>query len=251
MSALPRFRPTDVGSNRGEGAPATLGRFIAVVGHEPTLWREGGAATCLRELGASVRTLDLWDDPAKLFSPALERPEAAQAIVIEALDRPDLATAALRALRKDPRLESVGALVVITQAQVTRVDPSSGFDDFVLCPLVPAEVYARVRQLEWRRSEFANEERLKLGGIVIDRSARDVFSDGKPISLTSKEFALLVFLCEQRGKVKSREQLLARVWGSSYEGGVRTVDIHVRRLRAKLGSALPLQTLRGVGYKLT
>ena len=61
---------------------------------------------------------------------------------------------------------------------------------------------------------------------------------------------MLAFLCERRGKVLSREQLLARVWGNRYEGGPRTVDIHVRRLRAKLGEALPLETLRGSGYKL-
>ena len=74
--------------------------------------------------------------------------------------------------------------------------------------------------------------------------------DGRPISLTAKEFALLAYLCERRGKVLSREHLLARVWGNRYEGGPRTVDIHVRRLRAKLGDALPLETLRGSGYKL-
>jgi DNA-binding response OmpR family regulator len=77
-----------------------------------------------------------------------------------------------------------------------------------------------------------------------------VFVDGRPIALTAKEFALLAYLCERRGKVLSREHLLARVWGNRYEGGPRTVDIHVRRLRAKLGEALPLETLRGSGYKL-
>ena len=73
---------------------------------------------------------------------------------------------------------------------------------------------------------------------------------GRPISLTAKEFALLAFLCERRGKALSREQLLAKVWGTRYEGGPRTVDIHVRRLRAKLGEEFPLETLRGAGYKL-
>ena len=86
--------------------------------------------------------------------------------------------------------------------------------------------------------------------LVIDRSARDVYVDGRPVLLTAKEFSLLVFLCDHRGKVKTREQLLSRVWGASYEGGARTVDIHVRRLRAKLGPAFPLKTLRGAGYKL-
>jgi DNA-binding response OmpR family regulator len=77
-----------------------------------------------------------------------------------------------------------------------------------------------------------------------------VSSDGRRVTLTAKEFALLAFLAAHRGRVFTREALLARVWGSRYEGGARTVDIHVRRLRAKLGDALPLETLRGAGYKL-
>ena len=89
-----------------------------------------------------------------------------------------------------------------------------------------------------------------MGSMVIDRAAHDVTLHGRRIVLTAKEFALLAFLATNRGRVFSREALLARVWGARYEGGARTVDIHVRRLRAKLGDALPLETLRGAGYKL-
>jgi DNA-binding response OmpR family regulator len=234
------------------GARPVTSRFVAVVGHGPSLAREDGAAALLRELGAEVRTLDLWDDPAGLFAGSVEGSAEAvvRALVVEALDRPDLAAAALRALRRDPRLERVGALVALTQAQVARLEPSAGFDDFALVPYLPVELYARIRLLEWRRSEFANDERVKLGSLVIDRPAREVSVEGRPVALTAKEYALLAFLCENRGRVKTREQLLARVWGADYEGGPRTVDIHVRRLRAKLGAAFPLETLRGAGYKL-
>lgn len=221
--------------------------FIAIVGHGPDLERDEGAAAVLRSLGADVRTLDLWDDPPRLFH---DDESKARAIVVEALDRPDLAAAALRALRREPRLEEVGALVAVTVAQIARIEPSSGFDDFLLVPYVPAELYARVRLVEWRRSEFATEERVKVGSIVIDRAAHDVSVDGMHVPLTAKEFALLSYVCERRGKVVSRTELLRRVWGSQYEGGARTVDIHVRRLRAKLGAALPLVTLRGAGYRL-
>lgn len=222
--------------------------FIGIVGHGPELEREDGAASVLRGLGAEVHTLDLWDEPHRLF-PDDDESEP-RALIVEALDRPDLAVAALRALRREPRLENVGALIAVTPTQVARVEPSSGFDDFVLFPFVPAELYARIRLLEWRRSEFATEERMKVGSIVIDRAAHDVLLDGASVTLTAKEFALLAYLCERRGKVVSREELLRRVWGNRYEGGARTVDIHVRRLRAKLGSALPLSTLRGSGYKM-
>jgi DNA-binding response OmpR family regulator len=134
--------------------------------------------------------------------------------------------------------------------QVARVEPSSGFDDFILVPYVPTELYARIRALEWKHSEFLTEERLKIGSIVIDRAAHEVTLDGRRVTFTAKEFALLAFLSANRGRVFSREALLARVWGARYEGGARTVDIHVRRVRAKLGDALPLETLRGAGYKL-
>jgi DNA-binding response OmpR family regulator len=225
--------------------------FIAIVGHGPDLERDEGAANILRGLGADVRTLDLWDDPATLFDREGDGAEAvARAILIEAGERPDLAAAALRALRRASRLDEVGAIAAVSVSQIARVDPASGFDDFVLVPYVPAELYARVRMVEWKRSEFATEERVKIGPIVIDRAAREVSAGGIQVPLTAKEFALLVYLCDRRGKVVSREELLQRVWGDLYDGGARTIDIHVRRLRSKLGSALPIATLRGAGYKL-
>lgn len=223
-------------------------RFIAVVGHGPQLDREEGAASVLRGLGAEVRALDLWEEPARLFH---AEDDAVRALILEAIERPDLAVMALRVLRREPRFHGVGALVAVSPAQVARLEPSSGFDDFVLAPYVPAELYARIRSLEWHKSEFSTEERVKLGAIVIDRAAREVWVDGRAVALTAKEFALVSFLADRRGKVVSRGELLTHVWGQRSEGTTRTVDIHVRRLRAKLGSALPLVTLRGAGYKLT
>src|SRR6185295_9797135 len=119
-----------------------------------------------------------------------------RALIVEALDRPDLAVAALRALRREPRLQEAGALLSVTAAQVARIDPAGGFDDFVVVPYLPAELYARIRLLEWRRSEFATEERMKVGAIVIDRAAREVLLGGTSVMLTAKEFALLAYLCE-------------------------------------------------------
>ena len=221
--------------------------FIVIIGHEPDLEREEGAAQVLRGLGADVRTLDLFDEPGRVFR---TDDDEARVIVVETPDRPDLAVAALRSVRRENRLEGVPAIASLSVAQVMRLDPSNGFDDFVLSPYIPAELYARIRKVEWQRSEFATEERVKVGSIVVDRSAHEVFLDGHNIPLTAKEFALLGYLCERRGKVVSREELLRRVWGNRYDGGPRTVDIHVRRLRAKLGASLPLVTLRGAGYKL-
>jgi hypothetical protein len=198
------------------------GRFVAVVGYGPDLEREGGSASVLRQLGADVRTLDLWADAAELFA---FHAGASQ------------------------RLEAIARAIVV-EVGVSRHDPTSGFDDFVLLPLVPAELYARVRAVEWKRSEFSTEERLKVGELVIDRAAREVLVAGTVVALTAREFDLLVFLADRRGRVVRRAELLEGVWGPSYEGGPRTIDIHVRRLRAKLGGAFELTTSRGTGYRL-
>lgn len=232
--------------------PATVGKpglFVLVVGHRPQVDGAEGAAAMLRQLGAEVRTLDLWDD----FVSVVEQARAGggvRAMVFEAAERPDLAAAALRAARKVSELSETPTIVTLPPRLITSYDPTWGFDDFIVVPCVPAEIYARVRALEWERSEFATEERLKIGNLLVDRAAHEVSVEGRRVTLTAKEFALLAFLAANRGRVFSRESLLARVWGSRYEGGARTVDIHVRRLRAKLGDALPLETLRGAGYKL-
>ena len=90
--------------------------------------------------------------------------------------------------------------------------------------------------------------------MLIDIPSREVTlsgaEGGRAIGLTAREFSLLVALVSRRGRVLSRETLLDVVWGSDYDGGSKTVDVHVRRLRAKLGEALPLQTIRGAGYVL-
>jgi DNA-binding winged helix-turn-helix (wHTH) protein len=223
--------------------------YVLVVGHAPQLENPEGAAAMLRQLGSEVIVLDLWDD----FAAAVEQARGGggvRAMVFEAAERPDLAAAALRASRKVHELGETPAVVALPPRQITTYDPAWGFDDFLIMPCVPAELYARIRALEWKRSEFSTEERLKIGAVVVDRAAHEVSVEGRRITLTAKEFALLAFLSMNRGRVFSRETLLARVWGSRYEGGARTVDIHVRRLRAKLGDSLPLETLRGAGYKL-
>jgi len=228
------------------------GEFVLVIGHEPQLSAEDGAASVLRQLGAEVRTQDLWEEPGRALRVGGDdhARAAVRCIVVEAGERPDLAVAALRAARKESLLASTPAIVGLPLRQVGRFEPSTGFDDFTLVPYEPAELYARIRALEWRRSEFSNEERLKVGSMFIDRAAHEVTVDGRRVTLTAKEFALLVFLATHRGRVFSRDALLARVWGARYDGGARTVDIHVRRLRAKLGQSLPLETMRGAGYKL-
>src|SRR5436853_442299 len=106
-----------------------MSAFVVVIGHGPDLEHPEGAASLLRTLGSDVRTLDLWQDGASLF---FDNEAKARAIVIEAGERPDLAMTALRAVRKTPQLAETPALVAVSPRQITRVDPASGFDDFIV-----------------------------------------------------------------------------------------------------------------------
>lgn len=221
--------------------------WILVIGPSSILERaEGGVAT-LRELGCKVRAYDLWDALDEPFF--LDDPPAA--VLVEALDQVDAGRAALMRIRAAGTMAEVPCLLAVTVGAVQRLDGNDGFDDFVLVPYVPAELYVRVRRAEWRRSEFAGHERIKIGPLCLDLAGHEVTVEGIPVELTHQEFALLKFLSQNRGRVFSREQLLSRVWGVNYYGGSRTVDIHVRRLRMKLGQAAdPVETVRGVGYKM-
>jgi DNA-binding response OmpR family regulator len=221
--------------------------WVLVIGSSAILQREDGGLSVLKELGCRVKAHDLWDD---LDEPAfLEQPPAA--ILVEALDQFDAGRAALMRIRAVAALAEVPCLVAVSVGQAQRLDGNDGFDDFVLVPYVPAELYMRIRRAEWRRSEFAGKERIKIGAMCLDLAGHEVTVDGRVVELTHQEFALLKFLSQNRGRVFSREQLLNRVWGVNYYGGSRTVDIHVRRLRMKLGPvADPIETVRGVGYKM-
>ena len=122
---------------------------------------------------------------------------------------------------------------------------------FVLMPLVPAELYARLRQLDWKSATFGSDEVIKIDDLVIDVAGYEARVGGRRLELTHQEFELLRFLAQHRGRVFTRHALLERAWGYAYAGGTRTVDIHVRRVRSKLGDAGELiETVRNVGYKL-
>ncbi|MFW5921414.1 MAG: response regulator transcription factor [Polyangiales bacterium] len=218
-----------------------------MVGPEGALGRPEGAVAALRELGCRVETADLWDRFDDL-SLAQDPPTV---VLIDALEEVDAGRAALVRVRAVGALAEVPVIIAVTVGAVTRLGVADGFDDFVLSPFVPAELYARVRRAEWERSEFAGHERIKVGDMVIDLAAHEVAVGDRPIELTQQEFALLRFLCQHRGRVFTRDQLLERVWGVDFYGSSRTVDVHIRRLRAKLGDAVKhLETIRGVGYKM-
>jgi DNA-binding response OmpR family regulator len=138
-----------------------------------------------------------------------------------------------------------------TEEQAARLDPASGLDDFAILPSSAAELLARVRLILWKTHRVDGADLLIAGEVVIDQANYSVSVAGKPIELTFKEYELLRFLASHRGRVFTREALLNQVWGYDYFGGTRTVDVHIRRIRAKLGPEREdlVETVRNVGYR--
>jgi DNA-binding response OmpR family regulator len=124
-----------------------------------------------------------------------------------------------------------------------------GADDYVSKPFSPRELAARIKAVLRRVEGSGGEDVLRLGDVVVRRDEREVEVAGAPVELTAKEFELLAWLIDNSGIVFSRDQLLDRVWGMSYHGGTRTVDVHVAQVRRKLGRPELIRTVRGAGYK--
>lgn len=205
-------------------------------------------ATLIIELGArvSVGRFDLGG--IELDDYAGRPPDV---VAIEAGDELARALKTIQKLRDGGPLVEVPILVAVTVARLPALDFSIGFDDFVLMPLVPAELYARLRQLDWKNATFDSDEVIKIDDLVIDVAGYEARIAGRRIELTHQEFELLRFLAQHRGRVFTRQALLERAWGYQYAGGTRTVDIHVRRVRSKLGQVGEMiETVRNVGYKM-
>ncbi len=223
-------------------------RVIVICADPDQASESGSVATVLTDLGCRV-TLGRFDLGGLDLDAIAERPS--NVIVVEAGDDIARAQKTIKRLRDDGPLVETPILVAVTVARLPALDFSIGFDDFVLMPLVPAELYGRMRQLDWRTATFGSDEVLKIDDLVIDIAGYEARIAGRRLELTHQEFELLRYLAQHRGRVFTREALLERAWGYRYAGGTRTVDIHVRRVRAKLGEHGSLiETVRNVGYKM-
>lgn len=149
---------------------------------------------------------------------------------------------------------SVPLLLVLTEGGMAAVTASWAADDVVVDSASPAEVEARIRLAVTRaaNTEETAPQKIQAAGIVIDEDSYTARVHGTVLNLTYKEFELLKYLAQHPGRVFSRAQLLNEVWGYDYYGGTRTVDVHIRRLRAKLGAENEklISTVRNVGYRL-
>ncbi len=147
---------------------------------------------------------------------------------------------------------SVPLVLIVTEGGLAAVSPDWGADDVVLETAGPAELDARIRLALGRVRIEETATEISTSGVVIDEASYTARVHGRPLNLTYKEFELLRFLAAHPSRVFTREQLLSEVWGYDYFGGTRTVDVHVRRLRAKLGDLENLiGTVRNVGYRFT
>ena len=127
-----------------------------------------------------------------------------------------------------------------------------GADDFVTKPFSVRELISRIRAILRRSGNGNSDDKIKVGPILIDSENYEAFRNGEKIILTLKEYELLKALASSPGRVLSRDFLLDRIWGHEYFGETRTVDVHIRHIRQKLGDdAAMIETVRGVGYKLT
>lgn len=164
---------------------------------------------------------------------------------------PEGAFALCRALRKrDLPLEPLLLLVGLPQLGDLELREDL-FDDFCVAPFQLPELEARLKHLFWRTGRGTRPELVECGPLVLNLETYQAAIAGRPLDLTYMEYELLKFLATHPGKVFTRETLLSRVWGYEYYGGARTVDVHIRRLRAKLGEehANSIQTVRSVGYR--
>jgi len=146
----------------------------------------------------------------------------------------------------------VPSLALLGDANAFSMEPGQTTDDFILAPPNPEELVARTRQLLWRLKGRESQQVIRTGDLVIDQGRYEVSVAGRRVVLTFKEYELLRLLASAPGRVFTREELLSKVWGYDYFGGTRTVDVHVRRVRAKVEDAHHtfIETVWNVGYRL-
>jgi len=157
-----------------------------------------------------------------------------------------------RTLKKDPELQRIPIIMVTAKGEEMDrvVGLELGADDYVVKPFSLREVVLRIRKVLDRREKQTAPAILKADPLVLDLDAHTARLDDQLLELTATEFRLLTYLLRHRGRVQTREMLLDRVWGYSFEGYARTIDTHIRRVRKKMGEAQNLiETVRGIGYR--
>ena len=173
-------------------------------------------------------------------------------LLVDATGDVDAAGEATRRLTLAWEIGLPPVIAVVDEDTVGRFPFDAGADDFVMTEASAAEISSRIELVAQRAGLGDQPAVLRVGDLTVNPDNYQVYLGGRPLDLTFKEFELLRFLAQRPGRVCDRDLLLREVWGYDYFGGTRTVDVHVRRLRAKLGpehEAL-IETIRNVGYRL-
>lgn len=190
--------------------------------------------------------------PSEFFS-AVER-EIPELVILDIMLPEEDGISVLKRLRGMPRTE--GVPVIMLTAKDSEYDKvvalDAGADDYVTKPFGVMELMARVKAILRRSARAESEEKIyTAGALSVSTRRHEVAVCGEQVALTYKEFELLCFLFEHRGAVLNRDQILREVWGYEFDGENRTVDVHIRTLRKKLGECADvIETVRGVGYKI-
>ena len=182
------------------------------------------------------------------------RGEKARLIMLDIMLPGEDGLSILAKLRADPATKDVP--VIMVTAKTSEIDKvrglDQGADDYLTKPFGVMELVSRVKALLRRTAPREDEhEKLISGGIVVDTDKREVTVEGRPVELTFKEYELLLALMNEKGVVQSREKLISTVWGYDFAGETRTVDMHIKTLRQKLGeNGRSIVTVRNVGYRM-
>ncbi|MDY3930203.1 MAG: response regulator transcription factor [Erysipelotrichaceae bacterium] len=210
---------------------------------------------------ASIREIEIYTlkstgFAAKGFETAADffaalRNEKPDLILLDIMLPDEDGTQVLKKLKMDPVTRDIP--VIMASAKGTEYDKvqglDTGADDYLAKPFGMMEMVSRIRAV-LRRVNSSSEQVVENSGIRMDASRHEVLVDGEPVLLTLKEYDLLYLLLSHPGIVYTRDQLLNHIWGTEYDGETRTVDVHVRTLRQKLGNAgRHIDTVRGVGYR--
>ena len=202
----------------------------------------------LRSTGFEAEGLE---NGAELFA-ALKK-QLPELIILDVMLPGDDGLEILRRLRLSSVTRNVPVIMATARgAEYDKISGlDSGADDYLVKPFGMMEMVSRVRAVLRRTSPGREESPISIGGITLDPSTHTVTANGRAVTLTLKEFDLLRELMEKPGTVFTRDRLLSEVWGTDYDGETRTVDVHIRTLRQKLGEAgSMIGTVRGVGYRL-
>jgi DNA-binding response OmpR family regulator len=226
-------------------AGPTLRAIVVTLDRGQNDVRADAPATMLKNLGHDVLVVG-YD-----FAELGRRTAPVNVAIVEAGPHIEIGRDAIKRLRERPELAATRVLLCVDVSRVSGLDPETGADDFILMPISPDELSARLRQLQARDKRPGAPLQLRYGDVMLDCEVRQGYLGGRSLNLTPYEFQLLRFLVDRVGRVFTRQELLSRVWGYRHVGRVRTVDTHVLNLRAKLGPlGARLESVRGLGYKL-